>query len=574
MASIQLKFMSTKYLLPLLLIVISSHLRAQEAPNAGALQRELDLQVERQGRPVEAAPKPAPKKRPEEVGVKNIDVSSFKFEGNALFSSADLEGVTKSWVNTKITFSELKDVIAAIQNFYSSNGRLAVATVPPQEIVKGVILIKIVEGKLGEVKINSIDGKPTRFSEASAKAYFIKDGKGRQYIEVDALERGVYLLNEVPGFSAAGAFESGSEPGLSDFVVKVADTPLFSGQAALSNYGSASTGSVQAIANLNLNNLSGLGDRVALDAIQSQGSGYVQAGYIVPIGVDGWKIGANASYLQYKTIPSWSSTPTEGSATSMGLNTSYALLRTQSATATTRLGVESRYYNNTQGALTISDYLINSINAGINANWATAQGTIFSGGLTLTQGHLNISNLTQAGQDSTGPGTAGPYTKAAFNLSANQELPWLPDTSALLSVYGQWANKNLNSAEQIYMGGPYGVRAYPVSQGGGSQGAIIAGELNHRLTQNWQIGVFGDLGLVQQYVSLYPSWQGLTNANNNYQLGDLGLSAKLNYETIAVSASLAYRIGNNPLYNNSGQQLNSDNAYRQVQAWLRASIGF
>ena len=35
---------------------------------------------------------------------------------------------------------------------------------------------------------------------------------------------------------------------------------------------------------------------------------------------------------------------------------------------------------------------------------------------------------------------------------------------------------------------------------------------------------------------------------------------------------MARRVGNNPLHNNSGAQLNADNAYRAVQAWGGAGV--
>ena len=57
-------------------------------------------------------------------------------------------------------------------------------------------------------------------------------------------------------------------------------------------------------------------------------------------------------------------------------------------------------------------------------------------------------------------------------------------------------------------------------------------------------------------------------------LSDAGLSAKFIYEKVVVDAALAYRIGNNPLYTYTGQQLNADNAYKKVQAWVRASFAF
>jgi len=41
-----------------------------------------------------------------------------------------------------------------------------------------------------------------------------------------------------------------------------------------------------------------------------------------------------------------------------------------------------------------------------------------------------------------------------------------------------------------------------------------------------------------------------------------------------VDGTLAYRIGDNPLRNSTGEQLNADNDYKKIQAWLRASYSF
>jgi hypothetical protein len=50
--------------------------------------------------------------------------------------------------------------------------------------------------------------------------------------------------------------------------------------------------------------------------------------------------------------------------------------------------------------------------------------------------------------------------------------------------------------------------------------------------------------------------------------------AKYSSDKVQVQAALAYRIGANPLYNQTGQQLNVDNQYRQVQFWLKGSFFF
>ena len=554
---------------------------SQAAPDAGALQNQLDLQIQRESQaPLVQPPKPEQKAPSENRGPK-ISITRFTFEGNTLFSSKELEQVVAPWSNKTLQISELQDAAVAIQNFYSVNHRIAQAVLPPQEIKDGIVLIKILEGKMGSVIVEPVDttGQSSqRFSLERAKVYITHGVSGEVFINTQATERAMLLLNEVPGVSATGAFEPGDSTGLSNFKVKVSDTPWFSGQVAVSNYGSASTGAAQAIANLSLNNLSGIGDQINLNAIQSQGSGYIVGNYIAPIGYGGWKVGVQSSYLQYMTLPNWnSSTPSAGSAATFQANTTYALQRSQSANSTAKLSIENRSYNNVQTVpyiATLSSYQITATNLSIGGDWATNENGFLSYSAGYVLGHLGIRDLAQSQQDQNGVGTAGSYSKWTFNLSHTQSLSFLKDTTWTNSIYGQFASKNLNSSEQIYLGGAYGLRAYPTSQGGGSQGAILSTELLHRIDENWQVGAFGDLGLVQQYVNLYSGWQGLTNANNNYQLGDAGITARFSYERLLVSASLAARIGNNPLYNSSGQQLNVDNAYKSVQAWVRASIPF
>jgi hemolysin activation/secretion protein len=382
------------------------------------------------------------------------------------------------------------------------------------------------------------------------------------------------LLNEVPGVSATAAFEAGALPGTSDFKIGLFDTPFFSGQASLSNYGSSSTGVGQAVAALAFNNLTGAGDQVNINAIQSLGSSYAVASYNRPIGANGLKAGAQATYLTYQTLSSWSDTQTQGSANSASAFLTYALTRKPTALSTLKLNVEQRNYNNLQAGNTISNYQINAASLGISASVFEGSRSVFSYGMTYTLGQLTINEFMQAVQDQIGPGTSGTYSKLNFNLTHKQELTALPSTSWTNSVYGQLANKNLNSSEQIYMGGPYGVRAYPLAQGGGSQGAIMTSELAYKVDNNWQVSSFFDVGVVQQYVSTYRGWQGLTNANNFYVLGDVGVSGRFTYRQMTVDAVLAYRVGNNPLYTSTGQQLNTDNSYKTVQGWLRASFYF
>jgi hemolysin activation/secretion protein len=355
--------------------------------------------------------------------------------------------------------------------------------------------------------------------------------------------------------------------------VRVNDGPLVTGRVEAANYGSNSTGAWQAIGNLTLNNLSGSGDSVALDAIQSLGSSFVQGNYAYPIGYAGWKVGALASFLNYQTLSSWSPTVTTGQATTFAVNGAYALERSASSNSNLIFTLQNRAYRNSVPTGTISNYQINNLNAGINGSELSSGGAINGYGLTVSYGNLYVDNATQKAQDQAGPNTNGSYFKLTANASRTQPLP-IENTNLVMSVNAQWANKNLNTADQLYLGGPYGIRAYPVAQGGGSKGAVGTIELQHNFLTNWQVSAFVDGGIITQYVNTYPGWQGLTNANNTYSLGGYGLGGKYIAKEYNVSLNLAHTIGQNPLYTSSGQQLNTNNSNRAYEAWLKGTLYF
>ena len=544
---------------------------AQEAPGAGALQRELELQLNRSAPPSSPAlPEP---RRPREVtkDQQTIDVKAFQFRGNTLVPTEALQAITEAWTNRPVDFGQLNDVTAVIQDYYVKQGRLAQATIPPQEVKNGIVIIDITEAKLGKVIVEPEDANdPPRFNTERARGFIKSDDDGHLYIDTYQLERGTMLLNEVPGIRAQGSFEQGSSEGTTNYKVALGKTPLLSGEVAASNYGFLGTGNIQGVVNLGVNNVTGNGDRASVDAIFSQGSSFAQGGYLIPVGNDGFYLGAQGSYFYYKTLSSWT-TPaqqSEGWSWTAQVSGTYALLRSQAANSNIKLSLDSRNYVNvnTMTLNTISDYKLNSANLGLNGNWAPFNTGVFNYGVNLVAGNLTINDLTQQGADLTGPGTAGGYGKLGYNFSYLQQLDEMGATSWSNSIYGQFANKNLNSAEQIYLGGPFAVRSYSVAQGGGSTGAIFSSEISHKLFQGFAASVFGDFGVVQQYINLKQTT--IPNpVNNSYTVGDLGFGLKYNWGSLSANGSLAWHMGNNPY----ASVPNSNAAYRSPQGWFRLS---
>lgn len=545
------------------------------AQDAGALQRELQLQLERQTVPI-----PLKKPPPQEITQNSPDdkkvlVKGFTFKGNTLLSNDQLQEIVKKWNNREMTFADLRSVTAAIQDAYGRNFRIARANIPPQEINDGVILIEIIEAKLGKVLIEPADKNlPLRADISKVREYFTQSADGDTLINTQPFERSLNLINELSGMRADGEFAQGGQPGTSDFQIQLADGPFFTGQAILSNNGSYSTGVAQGIVNLFFNNLSGDGDQATLDVVQSWGSTYSQLGYVTPLGHDGWKVGLQGNYLSYQTLADWNPVQSTGTSNTIGINSSYPLFRYRGDSANLKFALDYRQYKNQASNSVVSDYAITAFNASVNGTFADSVSSAINYNFTGTVGNLDINNSGQKIQDSNGPQTAGGYVKLSFNVSRNQTLEFLDSTIWLISASGQISSKNLNSSEQIYLGGPYAVRAYPVAQGGGSQGVVLINELQHRLNAQWQLGIFGDVGYIDQYVSTYSNWEGLTRADKTYFLSSVGLTARYIIQKLSVNAVLAYRVGENPLYNSSGQQLNTDNAYRSLQGWIRATYIF
>jgi hemolysin activation/secretion protein len=355
--------------------------------------------------------------------------------------------------------------------------------------------------------------------------------------------------------------------------MKVDQLSKISGRVDVTNYGSAMTGYAQAITNLSFNDLTGFGDNGSIDIIKSQGSLYAQGRYFIPGNYDGLRIGVGGSALGYDTLSSFSPTLSKGRSNTVGVYSSYALDRTARRNKTINFNLENRDYINYTSDVEISKYTINSATLGLQGNRYISDGILtysFSG----VAGNLSIDNATQRETDDTTIKSQGGYAKISMYTVLIKPLP-IKQTNLLLSFNGQLASKNLNTAEMLYLGGPYGVRAYPVSQGGGSQGAVISAEVNRVFENKIEVGAFLDAGFIQQYKHTYEEWKGLTNADNFYALYATGLNAKYNYKKKAeISSTLAYRLNDNPLFTSTGEQLNLDNHERRVQFWLKGSLYF
>lgn len=548
-------------------------------PGAGALQQELQKQVPKlQPLPIPSAPKALPKPfeaKPSEV---KVTVQGFRIDGNQSLPEEIIKEVLKPWLGKTVPFQELQKAADAVAALYQSKGFLAQVSVPPQRITDGIVVLKVLEAKLGAVQIDMPNG-PSRFTEDRARRYITDANRLSEIIQTRNIERSIYILNETPGIAVTTQLEPGKNEGDVDLRVNLADTKLFRGKIEGNNYGSRSTGIAQRVVNLTMDNPGTIGDQLSISNIKSSGSDYTVASYSLPLNSDGLRAGMTSSYLDYQNEGHFSlpknPAASAGRAKTVGFNMTYPLLRSPAKNANISAGFDRKMYLNTlvsSGANT-SDYRIDNMVVGFSGNAfdAWGGGGVNSLSINITKGHLTPgSNTPMHGSDK--PST---FTKITSNVSRNQQL--VPDQTVLtVSVSGQMASNDLDSAERFYLGGPYGVRAYPGSQGGGSQGAMINIEIQQQLENKFVASAFYDAGFVQQFRNKTSHDQSLAigaNAGNSYSLRGAGLGLKRADKDFVFSTSIAWKLGHNPLYV-QGLGVNNDGRSKGAYIWAQAQWNF
>jgi hemolysin activation/secretion protein len=367
----------------------------------------------------------------------------------------------------------------------------------------------------------------------------------------------------------------GDKDGDTNVNLQLTQPNLVNGRAELNNYGSRTTGASQGLFSLNLNGPLGIGDSAAINGITSEGSQYIQGAISLPGSPNGLRLGLSGTYLQYKNVSNYAYNGGKGDAWTTGVSAAYPLIRSQAANMNTNLNYDIKSYNNNNinTGLVVSAYNINNLSAGLSGNLIDGfgYGAINNGAVTVVLGHLDITTPQISERYRVTPTN---FAKMTFSASRNQQLVDDGVTTFFVSGSGQLSSVNLNSAEQFYLGGPYGVRAYPAAQSGGAQGGLLSAELRHELQRKVSVYTFFDAGVVQQFKNTYYDWKGLTNANDTYSLMGAGFGAKWTYEGWNFGAMIAWKVGINPLYSQTGQPVNTDGTTTQPRGWLTGSYSF
>lgn len=485
-------------------VLIANPVYAQQRPDAGRV-----LDTVKEPRPV---PKPAPEVavQPEakpalkaQPGLK-IKVAAFRVTGNTVFAEAALLPLISGQIGKELDFEELNQTANKIAVHYRSNGYfLAQAYLPAQQISDGVVEIAVLEGRVGEVKLNMKENARLREFRARGILNAVQPG---DLINEKSLERGLLLLNDTPGVIVKSTLEPGAKVGTADVAVELGDDgKRVSGSLKADNWGSRFTGEYRVGADLNINNPSGFGDLISVSGLTSSGNGSPmgRVSYVVPLGSWGTKLGASYSKLDYTLSKDFASTKTHGSAEVGSIYMLHPFVRTRNFNVVGVLGANLKKLEDlvdTDLTYPRNERDLRVVNAGISGDFSdnVFGGSLNTFSLTATSGNVDIKTPNQKTLDQTvqGYNTQGSFSKINYEYQRQQALP--RNLSLFVSLGGQTASKNLLSAEQFSLGGPNGVRAYPVGEGVGDEGVVVSAELRWNVPQTpYMLNGFIDFGHAQ-----------------------------------------------------------------------------
>lgn len=539
---------------------------AQTVPDAGSLLREQERQ-----RP--QLPQPAPQAVPQAPAQlkKNdlrVAVKAFKITGNSLVAEPDLQAVLAPWIGKESSYADLQEALNAISEAYRKRGWFARPQLPAQDITEGIISINIIEGRLGAVRIDD-QGKRLRISQAYASKLITARQQPGDPLNLSDLERSNSLLNDTPGVAASTVLVAGKDAGESDAIVKLQDKPLVTAILQADNQGARSTGREKLTANGTLDNPFGIGDQIQINTNASRGSEYAKLGYTLPVGSDGLRFGVSSSYLQYRLIGDLASLKGKGNAQTYGINAIYPLLRSGTRNINLAAAYDRKNYYNEANAVTTSDKVLDVVILGVSGDLLDGFG---AGGITLWSANLTSGNVdlsaapTNQQADSIGPQTAGNFHKLSYSLARLQRVT--DKVTLWLSFNGQTAGKNLDSSEKISLGGPFGVRAYPVMEGTGDDGWLTTLEARYNVLPRLQVSAFYDHGWVRQSHNANYTGSPQVNAGTLKGAGlAVGWTEPGNFSLKAVWAS---RIGDNPFANPLNGK-DQDGSLDKNRLWLTAT---
>jgi hemolysin activation/secretion protein len=480
------------------------------------------------------------------AGGDRLMVQSFRFEGADFLPEAGLQAAVSGYAGRALSLSEMEAAAAQVTVWCRQQGYLlARAYVPQQDARAGSLLIRVLAGQAGVLawRNQSLVQEPVlaaRFAPVLAAPALHRA----------ELERAMLLVGDLPGASLPQVTVSpGAGTGLTDLLIELPPGRAWSGQVMADNTGSRFTGRHRLSGQLAWHSPLGLGDQLALQALDSTAGGLVNGrlAYSAPLGSQGLRAELAASRTTYALGSDYADLGATGTARSLEASFSFPVLRQRDRSVQLSLNVADKHLRDdiaTDASSLPKTALTASLGLQMDA-WGALWGTPGHAGLALsvTQGQLDITNAQQARANLAGDHTVGDFSHLRLQVAGDADLPRAWTGHAGLNLQRVLRSKRLDSSEQMSISGANAVMAYSESVSG-DNAWLLNLSLRHPLPT---------LGVWQSQGSVFADHGRVFNAPDatdasaaGTQLSDVGLGLAGQGWGLQASLQWAHALGTRP----------------------------
>ena len=401
------------------------------------------------------------------------------------------KALLEKYSGRNLAVNDLQQLTKALSVYYRKQGYpVATAFLPRQDIVAGIVTIKVFPGVLDKLRVKNSTSLEDRFVEG-----FLKNLYAGMQLRSDILEMTLNNLNALPGVQAKGVLEPGDKIGSSSLTILLEASPIVEGAVYTDNYGGKYSGryryGMQVIVNEPLRS----GDRFVIGGMLSnEKMKNYNLGYETAVNRTGGRLGISCAESDYTLGDYFTQAGAVGTAKTVSLYGSQPLSGRKSGNLRLIYGYE---HNRLNDELRVFDYTARKssdvFHLGLTGSLQSA--VSYSGySAVLRAGNLKLrSGEAQAADEFSR--TEGGFNR--FNFDVNHVSKLSKVTQFYIFAHGQLANRNLDSSEQFYLGGADAVRAYPQGEASGDSGYQATAELRYQTpVKGMSMTLFADVGEV------------------------------------------------------------------------------
>jgi hemolysin activation/secretion protein len=279
-------------------------IQAQQTPglltNPGAkLPNELRDSTEFKPKPQEEIQLDMPDRKAEkETSSVLIPAKQVRIEGVTLFKPEELKPIVEPYIGKEQTLSQLNALTQAIADLYHKRGYLtAEAYLPPQDIVDGVLTIRVQEGRAGKI---SIEG--SKYYRAKLVKHMLSQKPG-EVLNFKVLEQELNRSNRLSENYQVKAFlAAGDKAGQTDLHIRMAERQPLQITGVADNQGRPMIGLYRGGIDVQSDSLTGNADRFSASWRANPNIQIAYGSYSLPLNRFGTTLSTNGGFVQSHVV--------------------------------------------------------------------------------------------------------------------------------------------------------------------------------------------------------------------------------------------------------------------------------